>query len=179
MQLAADLSFPDWVGHVFDHPVTDPAWYWADDAPFWDLRRNSSLMVAYLTRLFREPDAHLARFAPAQINQGLWYVVSPSCSDYAFCVFDAAVPLVERVECVGSVFDLYARCFARLCSNHYGHLDRGPEPPSPVNSICYMFWDLFPVSPRSRRESDPAHNEWLAQQRAALLAKLEEGLSEP
>lgn len=176
MQLPPDLPFSDWVPHVFDHPVTNPAWHWADDAPDWDPKRNPSRALAYLTRLFREPDVHLAPFSPAQQNQGLWYLASSASSDYAFCVLDPKLPLEERCECVRTVHDLYARCFAPLCARHYGHLDRGSESPSPLNSICYMFWDLFPVYPRSRRESDPAHLEWMAHERARLLAQAEKSM---
>jgi hypothetical protein len=26
------ISLTDWIAHVFDHPVTDPAWHWDIDA---------------------------------------------------------------------------------------------------------------------------------------------------
>ena len=40
---------------------------------------------------------------------------------------------------------LYAGLFAAACTNHLGHLDAGPEPAAPLNSSCYMWWDLFPT----------------------------------
>src|SRR5688500_4514654 len=98
MQLPPDLPFSDWVAHVFDHPVTDPAWHWANDAPRWDPGRDPSRALAYLKGLFREPDVHLAPYSPAQKNQGLWYLADSACSDYGFCVLDPKLPLEERCE---------------------------------------------------------------------------------
>ncbi len=50
--MSKSMTFDEWVASVFDHPVTEPAWYWDSDASFWD--GPGATVVEYMTRLFRE-----------------------------------------------------------------------------------------------------------------------------
>jgi hypothetical protein len=36
-KVLTDLSFDEWVRHVFDHPVTEPAWHWDENADYAEL----------------------------------------------------------------------------------------------------------------------------------------------
>jgi hypothetical protein len=89
-------TFAGWLRHVFAHPITDSAWY-------WDLGADTSEpaspdCVAYLTRLFEEPEVVLAPYSEAQVDQGLWYLVDSSCSDHMFSLTEPGVawPLRHR-----------------------------------------------------------------------------------
>jgi hypothetical protein len=66
-----DLSFKEWVKHVFDHPVTDPAWHFDINSEWWD--SSSEEAMHYMTQLFENDGAILAPYSDAQLNQGLWY----------------------------------------------------------------------------------------------------------
>ena len=88
------MTFPDWVRHVFDHPVTDPAWHWDIDVDTSEPPASKS--VEYQTELFQSPVRALAAYSDAQINQGLWYLVSNSCSDYMFALIEPGVAWDER-----------------------------------------------------------------------------------
>ena len=156
--LPPDLSFDDWVLHVFDHPVTDPAWHWGPDAPYW--RGPPAAIVAHLTRLFEDPLPPLEGFTDAELNKGFWYIASNGLSDYMFALSDASVPLDARLRCVRALSVLYRDLFAPRCSPHLSHLD---EPGvGDLNGVCYMWWDICPIG---GPPADPGHD---AINRAAL-----------
>lgn len=137
-------TFEGWLEHVFDHPVTDPAWHWSWDADPW--HDGSQGTLPFLTRLFEDPGVLPDRFTPEQINQGLWYLAGDG-NDFLRSVLDEAIPWADRRRCVMAIATLFDGLFAKVCTDHLSHLDRGPSPPAPVNPVnlaCYMWWDLFP-----------------------------------
>lgn len=135
------LSFEDWVKHVFDHEVRKPDWYWDMDA--WEWGGPLELTVEYLSKLFGRPLPILANFSDEQLNQGLWYLISTSCSNHMLALIDESVPLELRVECVRSIQRVFEQMFSGLCSAHLSHIDE--KGAAPLNSVCYMWWDLTPL----------------------------------
>ena len=93
--LPADLSFDDWILHVFDHPATGPELHWGPDAPYWP--GPPAAIVAHLTRLFEDPLPPLEGFTDAELNKGFWYIASNGCSDYMFALSDPSVPLEQTL----------------------------------------------------------------------------------
>src|SRR5947209_3269992 len=91
------LSFGDWVRHVFDHPVTNPAWHWDIEADTPE--PPAPKIVEYLKRLFENPEPVLAAYSDAQLNQGFWFLVDSSCSNHMFALIEPDVPWNERQEC--------------------------------------------------------------------------------
>ena len=156
------VSFEQWVQHIFNHPITDPAWYWDLDADERaganDAEWTAATTVAFLTETFMQAGTVLLSYSDAQVNQGLNYLVSGNCSDWMYDVLDDSVPWLERRQCIHSIYTLFEQCFAKRCSPHLSHLD---EPgANPLNSVCYMWWDSFPAygQPKNpaRREVDAA-----------------------
>jgi hypothetical protein len=138
-----ELSYEDWLEHVFSHEIRkyQAAWYFDLDAPWWD--GPPAVTVAYLTRLFEDPDPALAYFADSQIAQGLHYLIDSGAGGYVVALSQSAVALQERLRCLESIGTLFAHLFAPRCTPHLSHLD---EPgASPLNVTCYMWWDIFPV----------------------------------
>ena len=133
--------YHDWLKYVFDHEVADPQWYFNSDAPCFATTPQESCELLKLT--FQRAGTDLVNYSDAQVDQGFWFIVSTSGSDYILDLKASAVPLRERVASMGSIYNLYQDCFARRCSESLGHLD---EPASDLNSICYMFWDVCPLT---------------------------------
>ena len=134
------LPFEAWVEHVFDHEVRKPEWYFDPDAFSWG--GSPEAAVAYVTRLLEDPLPILDRFDDARLNQGFWYMVG-SESEYMFSLTDLSVPLSGRLRCVRSFEPLFRTLFASRCSPHLSHLDQPGA--SPLNAVCYMWWDIIPV----------------------------------
>ncbi len=139
-----------WVAKVFDHPGEGPEWYWDPDA---DLAEpEPSVRVHLLTELFRDPEPHLSRFSDAQLGRGLWYLGSNACSSYSLALIDPKVDLEARVRCIDAVPELFARLFQPRCAPDLSHGVTGSQ--NPLNTICYMWWDLFPSWGTPKSEID-------------------------
>jgi hypothetical protein len=134
-------TLADWVGYVFDRPVEDPAWHWSLDAPYWELAPTRAAEL--IAETFERAGQLLPAFSDAQLNQGLWFVLSNGCSDYMFCASDETVAWPLRKRLLWSFVPLFRDVMAIRCTPVLSHLD---EPgATPLNSACYMCWDLIPI----------------------------------
>lgn len=159
-------SLADWIAHVFDHPVSDPAWHWSLDATEWEGRSEET--VAFMAEAFERSGEMLARFTDAQLNQGFWYLVSASCSNFMFALVDPKVPLSTRLRALRSFVPLFEQVMAVRCSQHLSHLD---EPhANPLNTACYMWWDLLPIHGRPEEPGRAEFDAEVLQILSRLLA---------
>jgi hypothetical protein len=137
-----DLSFEQWLEHAFGQAVRfqQNAWFFDPDSDWWDPEPAQAL--AYLTRLFEDPEPALAWFSDDQIAQGLTYLVSCSTSGDNGWFYATTVPIEQRVRCVEAVGAVFARLFAPRCTAHLSHLSEAGA--GTLNVVCYMWWDDFP-----------------------------------
>jgi hypothetical protein len=155
-----DCSLEEWINDQFGRPVTNPAWYLA--YPNHTARCDVSPIneVAYITRTFEDAGRVLAPFSNAQLNQGLYYLIS-SDSATMLVLLDDDVPWPERKRCILSFFTLFEQIFATRCSPQLGHL--GEPGRDVLNKVCYTWWDIFPfwgqVGEQPRPEIDEAFLE--------------------
>ena len=146
-QLPDDLSFEDWVKHVFDHPILSPEWYFQtqDSAHYqsWNSDARPDLALEHMTRLFTSPAFLVDAYTPAQIDQGLGYLVSNSCSNHMFVLRNDGIPWARRRACFDAMVPLYAELMARVYGDLLGHtLTVNDEN---INYACYMWWDIIPL----------------------------------
>jgi hypothetical protein len=131
--------YQEWLKHVFDHEVIDklPQWYFAEDVPLFET--SDEEMTELISQTFLNAGKDLVRYTDAQVDQGIWYLAGTSGSDFMSALASSEVLLTKRVEAIGNIFYLYSDCFAKRCTEILAHLSEdGP----PLNSSCYMFWDL-------------------------------------
>jgi hypothetical protein len=131
--------YQEWLTHVFDHEIQThlPQWYWDEDAPKFIAEPGE--IVELLGQTFIYAGRDLTKYTDAQVDQGVWYMVSIECSDFIMALQSPEVTLAKRLETIGNIFHLYSDCFAKRCFESLGHLS---EEGSPLNSSCYMFWDM-------------------------------------
>jgi hypothetical protein len=154
-----DATLEDWVRFVFDHPVTETAWHFDTNAPALVLPPERA---AHLIAETFERAAELLRpFTDAQLNQGFWFLVGSGNSDYSGCFTDASVPWPARRRALHAFVPLFREVMAMRCTPSLSHLD---EPGTALNSACYMWWDIIPLSPPldARQPRDRIHDEILA-----------------
>lgn len=154
-KVLTDLSFDEWMRHIFDHPVANPAWHWDEEADYAELKPQR--VVIYATELFQHAGLLLAPYSDAQVNQGLWFLLLEGASPL-YALTDVSIPLEQRLHCIHSILTVFEQCFVVRCTPHLSHLD---EPGAgALNPICYMWWDNFPLhgQPKdtARREIDEA-----------------------
>lgn len=146
--LPDDIPFDRWVEHVFDHPVLPDRWWFHFDDDFseeWNTEANPARTLAFLTRLLREPAFLIGKYSRAQIDQGLNYLVDPSCSNHMGVIRDEALPLKDRRACIEAMTTLNSDLMAPVYGNDLGHTETVPGDPERPNYACYMWWDVFPL----------------------------------
>lgn len=117
------LSYDDWLKFVFDHPVHDkwlssgvnrpvgePPWYFLDEWQY-DVS-DPSLILSYLTRLFRNPTVLLDRFSLPQIDQGFWFI--PESEGLMWTILLPNVAWDIRRSAIRSIEDLFELLFAKV-----------------------------------------------------------------
>lgn len=121
------MTFAEWECHVFDHPVTDPRWYWDLDA---DTREpEPGRCVEFLNQLFKDPESALSGYSDAQLNQGFWFLLDNGASNTMFSLTNPNVPWPARRACIRSMVTLFERLFAVRCTGHLSHLDEQEASP--------------------------------------------------
>ena len=130
-----------WVDHLFDHPVAEPAWHWAIGAPRWD--DSAEGVATLIARTFENSGELLNRFSAEQLNQGFWYLVSNSCSSFMLSLADPEVPSSIQIRTLRSFVPLFEQVMAVRCTPHLSHVDETGV--GPLNSACYMWWDILPI----------------------------------
>jgi hypothetical protein len=136
--------YREWLTHIFDRPVGDPAWYFPEDVTV-DIHFHGAPaeLAALFTHTMQHCKSDLAAFSDAQVDQGLNYIVNNACSNVAIDVKNACLSIDVRRSLLRSIKTLYADCFEDRCAPVLSHLD---EPgANPLNHVCYMFWDVSPL----------------------------------
>lgn len=150
------VTFEEWVKDMFERPVTDPPWYHASNADSESVHLSPAVIVAYITRAFENAKRVFTPISNAQLNQGLYYLVSHA-SEIMFALLDNRVLWSDRQRCILSFFTLFEQVFAVRCSARLAHLD---EPDgNPLNEVCYMWWDIFPFWGQLVRPARPEIDE--------------------
>jgi hypothetical protein len=145
MRLPDDITFDQWVAHVFDHPVVEPQWWFSSTAPYWNELAVPARALEFVTQLFREPEFLLQRFTPAQIDQGLNYLVSPAGSSHMRVLLDESLPWESRRACFDAMIMLYGKLLGPMNGDTLGHLQQ-PGSPAVPNFACYMWWDVILIN---------------------------------
>jgi hypothetical protein len=138
----ANISFHEWVRYVFNHPVTEPAWHYNIDCDHWE--EQALQAIEFLTRLFENPGRSLAEYSDSQLNRGFWLLLSSGSSNHMLALVDEGVSWPLRQRCIESIPTLFEKLFAVRCPPSLSHF-KTPEPEiEPLNSACYMWWDIAP-----------------------------------
>lgn len=157
MPIIKGLSFDQWLAHAFDHPDD---WERQPGSGFWG--DDHLLKAEHITETFKNADRHLARFSDKQLERSLWFVIS---EDYVRDALSETVPLERRLGLIRSTVDLARKFFAARCADG---VDFGGT--RPLYCVCYMFWEIFPVSDTPQTPEEAPLVE-------AKLASIEEILS--
>lgn len=131
-----------WIDHLFDHPTAEDindAWYWAEEAPAWDgPAEEIPLLIAEMGERSGEL---LARFPDVELDQGFWFLIGSTAPPHFIeTLLDSRVPVPDRVRAIRSFPPLFGQVMAVRCSPHLSHLE---DSANPLNSSCYMWWDLI------------------------------------
>jgi hypothetical protein len=132
------------LNHIFNRPTTEPAWYWQDHWEEGIFDDDPLSAFTFIETLLKDIKTDLSPYSDDQIGLGLEYVFNNANSNLA-CDFKVAEIHIERkVEAIRSSFALFRDIFNPRCEPMTSAFSK--EKSSPLNGICYMFWDICPWS---------------------------------
>ena len=127
-----NYSFDEWLKFVFDHPVSEPAWYWDDT---WKWEGDPHLLLKYATRLFSSSAFLPHEYSPEQLEQGFWFLLG-GAGKLDYWVWAKEIDWSIRKACISSMVNVFEQLFVK----------------NPLGETCYMWWDLLD---EFRGEDDP------------------------
>jgi hypothetical protein len=143
-------TFREWVDHCFSDPVPEVPW---DDCP-------NELLATFLMELFDKPERWSKGLSDERINKGIWFICGVDGWLQNACALD--VPQDLQASWIRSLKTLYQEVFAKRCTADLQHLvlKREADGGSPLNSACYMLWDMgqlesFAMFPRGEHLVEP------------------------
>lgn len=110
--------------------------------------------LSLVIRLFSSISDVTQRFGDARIALGLQNLLSVDSSDELLLLIEKDIDEELRLRAAGSMERVFSDCFALRCSPHLLHLEE--EGANPLNSICHMWWEYFPVGPAQNLASQRA-----------------------
>lgn len=138
-------QYDAWIEYVFDRQVTVPEWYFSywQDKPIEEFKATPAELVALLHQTFLRSGTDLATYSDGQVNDWLRYIFGSSNIVF-YALIEDDNPEQLRINAVAQMKHLYRECFAKRCSNTLSHLNEAGS--SALNAICYMLWDISPLS---------------------------------
>lgn len=129
------LTYEKWLNCVFGRSANQHVSYSNFDAP---------TTVEYIHRTLVYSGSDLLRFSDKQVNNGIEAIFNNSISSIIFTLKEPTVPAEARTAAIRAIKILYTDCFEKRAKPVLGNKD---EPgASPINSVCYMLWDVTPIS---------------------------------
>ena len=133
------------LNHIFNRPVTQPEWYWTphEEAGVFD---DDDPMTAFLfiETLLQDIKTDLQPYSDDQIALGLEFVFNNAISNLSIDFKNAPVPHERKVSALQSLFAMFRDVFEPRCTPKTSA--GAKETVSKLNNICYMFWDVSPLS---------------------------------
>ncbi len=118
---ATGYDYDQWMRFAFDHPVEKKPWYYTEEM---DFVCDPNVVITYYTRLFRDPRSITAAYDDAQLEQGIWFVVSSQLAEW---LWDAEILLELRLECIAAMPGMFREVLAER----------------PLETACWMWWDML------------------------------------
>jgi hypothetical protein len=130
---------------IFSRPVSLPAWYWTSRPDEEDVFGEDPFTAfEFIEKLCQQPWSDLAPYSDDQVALGLEFIFNNSCSNLACDFKSAEVPFQRREQALRDIFVLFRDVFNPRCAVRASAGAQGPSPK--INAICYMFWDVCPLS---------------------------------
>lgn len=108
-------------------------------------RGTDDEIVELFTYTMISSGTELKRFSDSQVGVGLDNLLNTHFADVAHTVRDGKIAKEKRIAASQSLNVLYRDCLTQRAAPVLGHLSE-KAPCKPLNGICYMLWDVTPLS---------------------------------
>ena len=138
------LNHQQQLDYIFDRQITKIEWYYGGNEGKYPFDDGEFHEFYFLEKLFQNPAADLEKFSNDQISLGFNYIFSNTCSEMAENFRDFDISFDRKLKVIFSLFNLFEQIFEPrservLSANSQSVLSK-------INYVCYMFWDITPLS---------------------------------
>jgi hypothetical protein len=131
--------------YLFNRPTDEPEWYWRTEDWVEGIFDDNTLdTFTFLETLFTNPKADLAAYSDDQIGLGLNYIFNNSCSNMTHKFKGAKVSFERKIKVLQGLNALFRDVLNARCDAVNSAFSQ--EKLSKLNYVCYMFWDITPLS---------------------------------
>jgi hypothetical protein len=158
--------------YIFNRPTDEPEWYWRSDS--WEegvFEDNPLSTYTFLETLFLNPKEDLKTYSDNQIGLGLNYIFNNSCSNMSHDFMEALVPIERKIKAINSLFTLFRDVLNPRSPEILSAFSQATL--SKISYVCYMFWDICPLSAATQFRCSEAEIRAEAEQKAYKNSKLE------
>jgi hypothetical protein len=158
--------------YIFNRPTDEPAWYWRTDS--WEegvFNDNTNDAFIFLETLFLSAGQDLKPYSDDQIGLGLNFIFNNSCSNMTHDFKAADVPFDRKIKALNNLFALFRDVLNPRCPEVLSAFSQATL--SKLNFICYMFWDVSPLSSAYGLSFTEAKSKTKAEEKPYKLSKLE------
>lgn len=106
----------------------------------WDL--NDQKQCEFIFKFFSDVENYLKEFSNEDAAKILEFLINPSLSDICYVFLNSNVQLETKRLTIGSIFSVFKDIFNNRCEKKESR--NLPVIISPLNNLCYMWWDIFP-----------------------------------
>jgi hypothetical protein len=131
--------------YIFNRPTDEPAWYWRDSSeeePVFDETPLSAFL--FLETLCLNPEKDLQAYSNEQIGLGFCFIFDNVCSNITHDFKAADVPFDRKIKAIHNLFALFRDVLNPRCAAVESSFSQATL--SKINYVCYMFWDICPLS---------------------------------
>jgi hypothetical protein len=139
--------FDEWLDTYFA-PYSDVDSVWDRFPPTFDSPEFSGTddeIAELFTYTMRTCGTGLAGLNDRQVGNGLDNLLNNHFTNLVYSVRDGAISLERKIAALQSLKVLYRDCLTPRAAPVLGHLSE-VAPCRPLNGICYMLWDVTPLS---------------------------------
>jgi hypothetical protein len=158
--------------YIFNRPTDEPAWYHRTDS--WEegvFNDNATDTFIFLETLFLNPKEDLKAYSDDQIGLGLAFIFDSSCSNMTHDFKAADVPFDRKTKAIHSLFALFRDVLNPRTPEVLSAFSQ--EKLSKIGYICYMFWDITPLSSAYGLSFSEAKMKTQAKGKPYKISKLE------
>lgn len=135
-----NILYEQWIRFLFDRAETENPLNWEpSEFPATDEQK-----VCLAGQTFLKSGSDLAQYTDSQVCNGLRYIFDTGLSDISALICQKGVAEDLRINSVLAIKDLYRDCFFKRCTRTLSYIDEPGS--SPLNSVCYMLWDISPLT---------------------------------
>jgi hypothetical protein len=158
--------------YIFNRPTDEPAWYWrsnfGEEGVFND---DTNDVFIFLETLFLNAGQDLKPYSDDQIGLGLNFIFNSSCSNMTHDFKAANVPFERKIMALNNLFALFRDVLNPRCPEVLSAFSQATL--SKISYICYMFWDISPLSLAYGLSFTEAKSKNEAEEEPYNLSKLE------